>query len=139
MASAVWKQKILTGRQGFTGLTQTRFPIADKDGVKLGNHLILLFRNPPNDFVSKFSAPAGCPSVPARLCKWRFGSRNALAGHIVFESAPAKHLGISRNNRLVFLHVSSPFYILWCGWACFICMKTVGWACLSACLFLFVG
>ena len=98
-----------------------------------------LFRNPPNDFVSKFSAPAGCPSVPARLCKWRFGSRNALAGHIVFETAPAKHLGISRNNRLVFLHVSSPFYILWCGWACFICMKAVGWACLSAWLFLFVG
>ena len=49
MASAVWKQKILTGRQGFTGLTQTRFPIADKDGVKLGNHLILFFRNPPID------------------------------------------------------------------------------------------
>lgn len=43
-----------------------------------------------------------------------------------------KHLWISRNNRLVFLHVSSPFYILWGGWACFICMKAVGWACLSA-------
>ena len=98
-----------------------------------------LFRNPPNDFVSKFSAPAGYLSVPARLCKWQSGSRNALAGHIVFEVAPAEHLGTSRNNRLVFLHVSSPFYILWCGWACFICMKAVGWACLSAGLFLFVG
>ena len=91
-----------------------------------------LFRNSPNDFVSKFSAPAGYLSVPARLCKGQSGSRSALAGHIVFETAPVKHLGISRNNRLVFLHVSSPFYILWGGWACFICMKAVGWACLSA-------
>lgn len=71
-----------------------------------------LFRNPPSDFVSRFSVLFGHLSLPARLCKWRFGSRNALAGHIVFESAPAEHLGISKNNRLVFLHVSSPFYIL---------------------------